>query len=392
MAWWGAVSGVPGAVAPFLAESFALSDAEIARALGWIGCSALGALALGRLVDRIGRRRVLLACLAGLPVGALATAAAPTMEAYVAFQIGVYALGTTLLSTVSVALAESLRSDRRARGHGRAGAAFTAAMALPLALAAGLASVQGSWRWVWVAAALPAAAWPWLRRSLAESDAWRDAAAGGGVARTPLAGVFRAGLGGRALRVLLAMGCLHAAETALRTWLFYHAVRELGLAPGVALGVLVAGGLASFAGFRLGGALADRLGRRITFAAGAALAALGAWGFYGASTPDSVALLAAAFAALAVGGSAATVAFRALATELFPPPLRGRLGGWLAVASAAGFVGAMQGVAAFAGPLGSLGAGVLAVALVAMPAATALVAGLPETAPAAAAEARALAS
>ena len=103
MAWWGAVCGVQGAVAPFLAESFALSDPEIARALGWVGCSALGALALGRLVDRLGRRRVLLACLAGLPAGALATAAAPTMELYVAVQIGVYALGTTLLSTVSVA-------------------------------------------------------------------------------------------------------------------------------------------------------------------------------------------------------------------------------------------------------------------------------------------------
>jgi MFS family permease len=392
MGWWGGVCGVQGAVAPFLAESFALTDAEIARALGWIGCSALGALALGRLVDRIGRRRVLLACLAGLPAGALATAAAPTMEAYVAFQVAVYALGTTLLSTVSVALAESLRADRRARGHGHAGAAFTAAMALPLALAAGLATVHGSWRWVWAAAALPGLLWPWLRRGLAESAAWRDAAASGRVARTPLAGVFRAGLGARTARVLLAMACLHAAETALRTWLFYHAVRELGLAPGVALGVLVAGGLASFAGFRLGGDLADRLGRRIAFAVGAVLAAVGAWGYYGSSTPMGVGFLATSFAALAVGGSTASVAFRALATELFPAPLRGRLGGWLAVASAAGFVVAMQGVAALSGPLGSLGAAVLVVALVAMPAATVLVAGLPETARAPSTEPHALAS
>jgi MFS family permease len=187
-------------------------------------------------------------------------------------------------------------------------------------------------------------------------------------------------MGGRALRVLFAMVCLNAAETAIRTWLFYHAVRELGLAPLVALAVLLAGGLASLPGFDLGSGLADRMGRRLAFAAGTALAALGACGFYGAAAPVGPGFLALSFAALAAGGNAATVAFRALTTELFPAPLRGRLGGWLAVASALGFIGAMLGVSALAGPLGSLGGGVLALVSFAMPAAAALVAGLPETA------------
>lgn len=379
MAWWGAFYGVQGAVAPLLAESFSLSDAEIARALGWIGCSALGALALGRFVDRLGRRRVLLACLAGLPLCALATASAPTMEHYVAAQIAAYAFGTTLLSTVSVALAETLASADRARAHGHAGLAYTAATALPLVLAALVATIPGSWRWVWLAAAAPAIVWPWVRRGLVESTAWQSARRRGETSDARISDLFRSAWRGRALRLLGAMVCVHASETAIRTWLFYHAVRELGMDPRHALWILLAGGAVSLAGFRAGSALADRLGRRIAFAAGTALATIGAYGYYGSAAPLGAIGLAASFAALGLGGHIATVAFRSLATELFPTRLRGGLGGWLAVASGAGFVVAMLGASALAPALGTMGAAVLALVLVTMPAAALLVVGLPET-------------
>jgi AAHS family benzoate transporter-like MFS transporter len=380
MAWWGAFYGAQGAVAPLLADSFSLSDAEIARALGWIGCSALGALALGHFVDRLGRRRVLLACLAGLPLCALATAVAPSIGHYVAAQIAAYAFGTTLLSTVSVALAERLARADCARAHGRAGLAYTAATALPLVLVALLATAPGSWRWVWAATALPVLAWPWARRGLVESTAWRAAQQRGETARARLSDPFRSAWRGRALRLLLAMVCVHASETAIRTWLFYHAVRELGLDPRRALLILLAGGVVSLAGFRAGSALADRFGRRTAFAAGTALAAAGAYGFYGPGAPVGDVGLGLSFATLGLGGHVATVAFRSLATELFPTRVRGGLGGWLAVASATGFVVAMLGASAFAPRLGSMGAAVLVLVLLMMPAAAALVIGLPETA------------
>ncbi len=363
-----------------LAESFALSDAEIGRALGWIGCSALGALALGRSVDRLGRRSVLLVCLTGLPVAALATALAPSMELYVAAQIAAYAFGTTLLSTVSVSLAETLASVDRARAHGHAGLAYTAATALPLVLAALLATTPGSWRWVWAAAALPALAWPWARRGLLESAAWRAAQQRGETSHTRLSDLFRGAWRGRALRLMLAMVCVHASETAVRTWLFYHAVRELGLDPRRALAILLVGGIVSLAGFRAGSALADRFGRRVAFAIGTAVATAGACGYYGPTARVGALALALSFAALGLGGHVATVAFRSLATELFPARLRGGLGGWLAVASGTGFVVAMLGASALAPLLGTMGAAVLALVLATMPTAALLVVGLPETA------------
>ncbi len=379
VAWWGAFYGAQGAVAPLLAESFSLSDAEIARALGWIGCSALGALALGRYVDRLGRRRVLLVCLSGLPLCALATALAPSMELYVAAQITAYAFGTTLLSTVSVSLAETLASSDRARAHGQAGLAYTAATALPLLLAALLATTPGSWRWVWAAAALPVLAWPWTRRGILESAAWQAARQRGETSRARLSDLFRGAWRGQALRLLLAMICMHASETAVRTWLFYYAVRELGLDPRRALVILLVGGLVSLAGFRAGSSLSDRFGRRAAFAAGTAVATAGACAYYGPTSIGALGL-GVSFAALGLGGHVATVAFRSLATELFPARLRGGLGGWLAVASGTGFVVAMLGASALAPRLGTMGAAVLALVLATMPTAVLLVIGLPETA------------
>jgi MFS family permease len=144
--------------------------------------------------------------------------------------------------------------------------------------------------------------------------------------------------------------------------------------------ILLAGGVVSLAGFRAGSALSDRFGRRTAFAAGTALAAAGAYGFYGPGAPIGDVGLGLSFATLGLGGHVATVAFRSLATELFPTQVRGGHGGWLGVASATGFVVAMLGASAFAPRLGSMGAAVLVLVLLMMPAAAALVIGLPETA------------
>jgi len=93
MAWWGYLSGVHGSIAPLLARSFALSDAEIAGLFSWIGVASLLALALGRAADRIGRRRALLVCAAGLPLAAAASALAADPRAYLVAQLAAFGLG-----------------------------------------------------------------------------------------------------------------------------------------------------------------------------------------------------------------------------------------------------------------------------------------------------------
>jgi hypothetical protein len=114
MAYWGFVSSINGAVAPFLAESFSLSDAAIARALGWIGFACLAALALGRSADRMGRRRSVLLCCGAIPVAAAASALAPGLRSYVAAQLLVYGFGMTLLSALVVSASEHTDEGGRA--------------------------------------------------------------------------------------------------------------------------------------------------------------------------------------------------------------------------------------------------------------------------------------
>src|SRR5512140_1212068 len=64
----GYTMAINGIGAPWIAKSFNLGESGIATLYAWISISALGALALSRLADRIGRRRVLLTCMIATPL------------------------------------------------------------------------------------------------------------------------------------------------------------------------------------------------------------------------------------------------------------------------------------------------------------------------------------
>lgn len=383
MAVWGYVSGIHGSVAPFLAESFGLSDAELARLWTWVGLSSLGALALGRQADRIGRRRVLLLAFAALPLAAVGTACATGPASYVLGQALAYAAGGTLLAVVTVSIAEELPDGERARGQGRAGLALAAASAAPLLLVTALAPRPDLWRPVWALAGVALGALPWARRRFPETARWRDARGCGATARAGMVHVFRHRHRRRALTVLGAVVLVQAVELSARAWLFFHPVRSLGIAPARAAAVLVTCGGLGLLGFRAGGWMSDRLGRRRTFALTGALFAAGTVATYGGTlgtAPGRLAPFAVSLLALAFGGNAALVAFRSLTVELFPTELRGTVAGWLGVGSALGWIGGMGAVALLAGPLGGVGPAVALLAAAALPAAIALLASLPETA------------
>jgi AAHS family benzoate transporter-like MFS transporter len=386
-------------VAPLLAASFGLGDAQVAALFSWIGVASLLALLVGRASDRIGRRSALLACAAGLPVASAASALAPSPGAYLAAQLAAFGLGSALLATLTVALAETLPRERGARGHGRAGLALAVGTALPLVASAALAERPEGWRGVWALAALPILALPWLARRLPEDRRPSGAAAStrsGTAARSGVRSGLRALLApARRARVLAALGAaisISAAEAAARAWLFYHPVRSLGLAPRSATALLLVGGGLGLAGFRLGGRLADTRGRRPALLAGGSLFALGVAGFYGATPPrgtSGLVWLGASLFALAAGGNAAIATFRAHAAELLPSSVRGRFAGLLAVGAALGWSLSMWAVAVLAAPVGGVGHAVTCVVLVSLPAAALLLRGLPETAvPADAASAR----
>ena len=109
--------------APWIGTSFHLDGAGIARLFAWISLSALGALALSRMIDRYGRRRMILWCMAAIPVCSIGTAVSTKLIWFAVFQIGLYAVVGAAGSGCVVMLSEELPIARRARGQSFGGLA-----------------------------------------------------------------------------------------------------------------------------------------------------------------------------------------------------------------------------------------------------------------------------
>jgi MFS family permease len=138
-------------------------------------------------------------------------------------------------------------------------------------------------------------------------------------------------------------------------WPYYHLVHNLGHGPGIATAILFSSGGLGLVGFRYGGVLSDRLGRRTTLAAGASLSTLLMTLFY--LLPASIAsvwALGALFGSAAMLGNASIVAVRSSSTELFPTRLRSTVNGWGAAAGAFAAVAANFATALLADRLGGL--------------------------------------
>ena len=113
----GFTMSINGIGAPWIAKSFHLGESGIASLFAWISFSAIGALGLSRMIDRIGRRRMLLVCMAGTSVSALAAAFSTDIFAFALCEIALYAFIGATLSAGVVILAEELPIELRARGQ-----------------------------------------------------------------------------------------------------------------------------------------------------------------------------------------------------------------------------------------------------------------------------------
>src|SRR5262249_34670671 len=123
LAYQGYTMSINGIASPWIAKSFQLDQSGIAALFAWISFSAIGALILSRLADRIGRRRILLACMGATPVCALGAALSSGIPEFVGCEILLYAfIGATQAGAV-VMLAEALPIAQRARGQSFGGLA-----------------------------------------------------------------------------------------------------------------------------------------------------------------------------------------------------------------------------------------------------------------------------
>ena len=375
----GYVQTVNGVAAPFLAQSFGLDDAGMARAFGWMAFSALGVLALTRGADRFGRRRLLLLCAVGMPVFSAASALANDLASYLVLQVAAQALAGALLAAVTVLIAEELPLALRARGQAWAGVATTLGAGAALVVTS-LAGQQGSWRVAWALAGASVVVVPLARQALPETERWRAADARGETVATRMRDVFEPRYRRRTIGVLAYVLLGNAAGAAVGSWQFYHLVQGLGLTPAVATGILIAGGAVGIAGFRLGSVLCDRFGRRRTLALGSLVATAALVFYYWVPpTPSPIIALVALFGIGSIFGSASVVAIRAAGTELFPTRLRGTINGWAAVMGALSGVVVQFATAILASQLGGLVPAITLLALLVVPGVLAFLWLVPET-------------
>ena len=368
--------GEPSTGGSSVSAEVGLSFTVLGLGLGIIRLAGLGSLPLAGLADRLGRRRVLLACTAfGLAVSALA-ALSPSYWWFVAL----FALGRPMLSatnTVSgVIAAEETRSSDRAKAIALVTAGWGAGTGM-IAVVRGVTGAFLSWRGLFALCVIPLAAMPLLGRRLEEPDRFRRMRqATRGVPERPWRVLARAPVAVRQrLRLLTALiAMLSLVAGPANALLFVYAESVLGLPRLATAAMVAAAGILGLAGLVAGRWAADRLGRRVT--AGTAQAAIAAAAVltYSGSAPAAVAGYLLAILAASVFGPA----IGALAAELFPTSVRATVAGWMGVA---GILGAVAGLFLFGALVTALDDFLLAAITVALPvlAVCPLYARLPET-------------
>lgn len=260
---------VIGAVIPTLIDTgdlgFTPKLATTAATMGLVGV-AIGALAIGALTDRFGRRVTLISCVAGFSVLTLLIAVAPNVEVFIALR---FLAGLGLGGCLPIALA--FMSETSARD--RASAAVTRTMTgyhVGAVLTALLALVFiDKWSWDWrslfiTGGVVGVLALPVMWAKLPESDAYLAVKEGTGTRPSAMVAV-RQLVQGRYLRISIGlwvasfMGLL--LVYGLNTWL-PTIMREAGYEVGAALALLLVLNVGAVAGLFVGGIVADRRGNK----------------------------------------------------------------------------------------------------------------------------------
>jgi MFS family permease len=359
-----------GTAASWIAESFGLGQSGIASTFAWVSLSALGALGLARMADRVGRRRVVLWSMLGTPLSALGAALAPRVGWLIVCSIFMFAfLGATIAIGV-VMMAEELAVKDRAKGQSYAALAGAMGAGLCILAMPILARTVYSWRLLFGISALGLVLWPAMARLIPESRRWERAAAAGVPAKTSFYAGFQPAYRSRSVVLLLCSLLGAIAAIGSDSWTYFHAVTVVHLSPAATSTLILAGGGIGLLGFGCGAWACEYFGRVRTVAVMWPLAAMGVLGYYWgppAHFTQPALWLGAAFAWRSLMGNGVMVAANSAATELFPTALRGTIIGWFAITNSLGALISHTTVALLAGPLGGLSVVVGYLALAGLP-------------------------
>ncbi len=353
--------GYAGAIAaiasPWIAKSFYLSESALAGVFAWLALASLGSLALSRMVDRAGRRRVLLWATVAIPLCALGAATATNLALFVGSLIVMYSFVGASGAASIVMLAETLPVALRARGQSLGGLAAMFGGGACVTLMPVLVRFGWSWRWLLVMAGAGILMLPRLVRAIPESSRWRREAGEGGAERTHFYDVFVPLYRRRSITLLVCTLLASLSNEGVSSYPYFHAVSVVGLSAGSASTLALIGGGLGMLGFPIGAWAAERFGRVPTIVAfGTATSALALGYYWGPPLRFArpVLWLGVAFWFMSASNNVTTVASNAAVTELFPTALRGTMIGWFALVGAGGALMAETTIAALAGRWGGL--------------------------------------
>jgi MFS transporter, putative metabolite:H+ symporter len=356
MCYLGFNMGILIVAAPWISRSFGLSEGGLARLYALIGCGSFGALGLSRLIDRLGRRRMLLASMLVIPFSAAMSAASTTILQFAVSQMVFFAFVGAALSATTVMLAETLPTEERAKGQGYGGTVMALGNAICIIAMPFVAGTQLSWRWLFILSAGGVVLLLAAMR-IPETERWTKVAVERSSARQGFLAIFEERYRKRAYSVLAWALLSTVANAAAQTWQYFHAVVDVGLSPGATSTVMLVSGAVAMVGFPIGALACERLGRVRTLLASGIVAAVGGIAFYwgpSAHFPAPAVWLLLSLGIFSTAFFSSTVASNSALTELFPTAQRATIMGWFAVMHAVGTIATQAAIGAFAAPLGGL--------------------------------------
>jgi putative MFS transporter len=334
---------VTGFALPQIQRGLSIPEDELGSLLALLRFGTLFSLVLAVLADRIGRRRLLIASVAGCALCNFATAFAPSGLVFAWLQLGARCFLGGQLLLAAVVVSEELSAENRGWGLGILAAVGGLGGALTLLVYAFVDQLPYGWRSLFAVGSFGLLCVPWLWRELQETRRFTEHQAQAEIgsedraSRQPLRDIVRL----HGWRLLALVGVIAPVAIILEPGTMFvskHMQDDLGFSPGKVSLLMAVCGAATPLGNMLSGTVSDRFGRRpVTIVMSLLLSVALALFYNGTEMLARVSGLALIF--MSLGGI--MVLHTALATELFPTGFRSTASG---VREAVGTVGASLGL------------------------------------------------
>lgn len=315
---------------PLVRATFGITAGAMSAVFGVARVGSLAAIFITSRSDRTTRKGTFLAAFG---LGIIASALTGLAQS-----VAVFTLMQTLtrLAVTASAIIGTVIVVETIQGRGRTYAVsiFGAAVSLGAGLATAALpiadlSLEG-WRWVFASSAIGLVAIPGLIREVAEPASGSAGNGAGWYRSMPNFSDF--------WRMCIASFSFATFSTVAVAFIIEHLVEALGMTASQAAAIALAGGTVGGAGFFIGSALANRIGRKYTTFLALVASSVGGVALYQSIDGWPVGI----FAALSAFGSFLLIpSFGVWRNEIFPSAIRSRAVTWI---NNAGIIGSIAGL------------------------------------------------